>query len=107
MKKCPYCAEEIQDAAIFCRHCSQNLPYPTLSTSVKNTKITFDTNWRKRYAPLCVIAPFLGLFLGYIFSKNPAKHGEGISMMIFSGKVLLIYFGLFLLCSFISFIIEF
>ncbi|HXG88947.1 MAG TPA: hypothetical protein VNJ02_11470 [Vicinamibacterales bacterium] len=31
MKKCPFCAEDVQDAAVVCKHCARDIPAASLS----------------------------------------------------------------------------
>jgi hypothetical protein len=52
MKKCPFCAEEIQEAAVICKHCRQSLV-----ASAPPGGLNQKLSWRK--AVLLLLAALL------------------------------------------------
>jgi hypothetical protein len=67
MKKCPFCAEEIQDDAVKCKHCGEFL----IDAELKQMKTYSGVEWYYKTPMIILWILLLGPFaLPFIF-KNP------------------------------------
>ena len=89
MKKCPFCAEEILDKAVKCKHCSEWLnKSDTLGQNTNRNVDKKSFNFLKRFV---IWALILSVVLNIIFlgiSDSAADDGRGI---VFGGTVLSLF----------------
>lgn len=80
MKPCPFCAEEIQDAALICRHCNRDVRTgstgETLGEALSGTAAR--TNTMAIVSIACavgsfVVLPVIGSILGIVFGYRARR----------------------------------
>ena len=86
MKRCPFCAEEIQDAAIKCKHCGEFLDTSNVSkrpASTESTEVSHKWYFQKTYLILILacIGP-LGLPLVWLHPTLSRPWKIGLTLVL-------------------------